>query len=321
MTITHDRIRKQGFLLLVLWSLSFAAPSNLRAQNYIIEPQDKLKITFWDDKDLNTEPKVSLDGNISLPIVGSLKAAGMSPQQLSRKISEKMSLYGKVISNVTVEITEYGSKRIYVTGEVGTPGKYSFERMPNLWEIILEAGGPTPSAMLGNVAIIRRDAGGKVDKVDLASAIENGKLNELPKIRPGDTIHVSKVEESGGGKSSPIIKSQVVYVFGAVGNPGAHFVDKDIDVLEAIVRAGGPSTDANLTAVSYISKGDSNPVTTKIDLQRYIDKSIPNTIRVKPGDSIFVPRNKTRSSNSLLDTLIRVVAGATLTSIVVTAIQ
>ncbi len=306
-------------LLIIVLTL-LALGTRARGQDYIIEPEDNLKITFWDDKELNTEAKVSRNGEIVLPIVGAVKATGLTPQQLSVRISEKMSLYGKVISNVSVEILEYGSKRIYVTGEVKSPGKYSFEVMPNLWEILLEAGGPTESAMLGDVAIVRRAEGGKVYKADVASAIEKGELDTLPKIRPGDTVHVPSVEEAGGGSSSPIIKSQVVYVFGAVGNPGPHFIQKGTDILEAIVRAGGPSSNANLSSVSYISKSEPNPTTTQIDLERYIERSVPNMITVKPGDSIFIP-SKERRGTSILDTLVRLFAGAAVTSIIVAVVQ
>ncbi len=294
--------------------------NSVLAQEYVVEPKDNLKITFWEDKELDTETKVLLNGNIVLPIVGTIKASGLTPQQLSAAIVKKMSLYGKVISNVNIEIIEYASKRIYITGEVQSPGKLSFEVMPNLWEILLEAGGPTSSAMLGNVAIIRRDQGGKVEKADISAAIEKGELNTLPKIRPGDTIHVPSSDESGNKAPSPITKSQVVYIFGAVGSPGPHFLEKNTDILEAIVKAGGPTSQAKLSDVSYISKSNANPVATKINLQEYIDKSIPNAIKVKPGDSIYVPQQEKKGS-SIVDTLVRVLAGAAITSVVVAVIQ
>ncbi|MFQ5707991.1 MAG: polysaccharide biosynthesis/export family protein [bacterium] len=289
------------------------------AQEYKIEPLDKLQISFWEDKDLNTETKVKLNGEIVLPVIGAIRAAGLTPAELGSNIAEKMSRFGKLVSNVNVAITEFGSKRVFVTGEVKNPGKYSFEVIPNVWEILQEAGGPTSAAMLDQVVIVRREGGGEIIEAQVASALESGELNKLPKVRPGDTINVPGSDESGGGSSSPLRKRQVVYVFGAVGNPGPHFIEKDMDILEALVKAGGPTNEAKLDEVTYVSKVGKNPTTTKVNVKKYLEKSVPNAIKVNAGDSIYVPANQNRG-NSLTSTLVRVTAGAVISTLIITTI-
>lgn len=307
-------------LMMNLGAMPLFGQETPAVQEYVIEPLDKLQFSFFEDKDLNTETKVKLNGEIVLPIIGSIQAAGLTLSELSQKIITKLAQYGKLINNVDIVVTEFGSKRIFVTGEVQSPGKYSFEVMPGLWEILQEAGGPTNSAMLDQVTIVRRAEGGRIIEARVATALQNGELDKLPEVRPGDTIHVPGADESGGGAPSPLIRRQVVYIFGAVGNPGAHFVEKDMDILEALVKAGGPTTDAKLKEVTYISKAGGNPTTAKINVEKYVDKSVPHAIKVKAGDSIYVPAKGGRGT-SITDTILRVTAGAVISTLLISAID
>lgn len=313
--------KNQLITVCIFWTtVLFYGQAFSQKYEYKIEPLDKLQISFWEDKDLNTETKVKLNGEIVLPVIGATKAAGLSPKELGTQIADKMTRFGKLITNVNVVITEFGSKRIFVTGEVKTPGKYSFEVMPNIWQILQEAGGPTSAAMLDQVTIVRREDGGRIIEAHVATALEKGELDKLPEVRPGDTIHVPGSDDSGAGSPSPLTRRQVVYIFGAVGNPGAHFVEKDMDILEAIIKAGGPTSEAKLDQVTYVSKVGENPTTTKVNVQKYIDKAVPHVIKVQAGDSIYVPSDASRGT-SVMDTVLRVAAGAVVSAFAVSLIN
>ena len=173
--------------LLLLHSIVYA-----QENAYKIGKGDVLEITFWQDPTLDVTTSVGEDGKIWLSIGGAINAEGLSIEELSEKIVESVSLYNRNITNAVVKVAEYESRRVYVMGSVRTPGKYTFEVIPNMWEILSEAGGPTTTANLSNVLVIRRNIieGEKSINVNLAEILRSRAFEQLPKIMPGDNIYV-----------------------------------------------------------------------------------------------------------------------------------
>ena len=180
----NEHIIIVSFLIFCLALTSYCYP-----QDYRISPEDILKISFLEQPELNRETKVGLDGNILLPVIGSIKVAGLTTTELTQKIISEFSIYSVGVTQVSVEIVAYESNKIYITGHVTNPGKYVFEEIPDLWKVISEAGGPTESANLTNVLIIH--SGNEEEStvtVNLAEILQNGNLSKLPKLKPGDYI-------------------------------------------------------------------------------------------------------------------------------------
>jgi polysaccharide export outer membrane protein len=200
------KIKLFGVMLSLL--VLFGA-QNIWGEEYIIGTEDVLSITFWQEPDLNTRAKVRKDGMITLPIIGEVKAEGLSPKKLSQSILEKISLYNANISQATVEVEEYNHRKIYVQGEVRSPGAFGFETIPDLWGAIREAGGPTEFADLNSVSIIRGDGDSEVQVVDLEASLKAGSLKGLPKLKPKDTIWIPRSSLSTtitylSGKREPV---------------------------------------------------------------------------------------------------------------------
>lgn len=163
------------------------------AGEYVIGPEDVLEIKFWQDGSLDADVKVRQDGKISLDIIGELQAAGLTTSELESKIVKQMSRYNKAISQSVVRVTSYGYQKVYITGQILHPGKYTFEEIPDLWTIINEAGGITETGDLTRVMIIRGgDLAGEVSVINVAEMVASGRMNSLPKIRAGDTIEISR---------------------------------------------------------------------------------------------------------------------------------
>ena len=97
--------------------LLFLIMSNvhINAQEYIIGPDDVLNITFWQQSELNTTVRVTKNGTINMPVIGTITASGMTPTALANKIVDKISIFNRNISQASVVVTTYGSKSIYVT--------------------------------------------------------------------------------------------------------------------------------------------------------------------------------------------------------------
>ncbi len=276
-------------LILGLW-LSFPAFS----QEYRIGPEDLLSISYWQQPDLNSNLKVRQDGKISLPVIGEIVAAGLTTAELSKKIVEKISFYNKSISQATVVILEYNSQKVFVQGQVNRPGKYSFESIPNLWEVITEAGGPAEGADLSAVKIIRGgDEAGKTLRVNLAQALEKGDFTKLPKLKIGDTVEIPRSILSLGGErgipSPSFTGRNVYYIYGQVTRPNVYPLEGEIDLLDAIVLAGGPTPNANMKNVKVLIKGATYSSVVEINLEDFSSKGRPSRLLIHPEDTIVIP--------------------------------
>lgn len=266
------------------------------AQEYIIGKDDVLEITFWQDAELNVTAKVDATGNINLAIGGAIKADGLTIQQLADEIVERVSLYNRRITSASIKVAEYGSRKVYVMGHVRTPNKYTFEVIPNLWDIISEAGGPLETANLSNVLIIRKGAEGepRTITVDLTEILRNRSFQLLPPIEPGDNIYIPAVV--GGAASSGIqsVQSQpnVLFIYGEVGSSGVITFNKELNLLEALITAGGPTAQAKLSEVRVIRKDGVYSSVTRVNVEKYADASSPSFFMVKAGDTIYVPRKR-----------------------------
>ena len=280
-------------IICILFLLSMTGA--VYGQGYKIGVGDKLEVTFWQDPALNMTVRVAEDGTVLLPVGGSIQAAGLSLEELSSKIIDSISLFYRNITSAAVSVVEYGSQRVYVMGQVINPGKYMFEKIPDLWEIISEAGGATEQANLNNVIIIREEEGeNRSITVDLASVLRDREFESLPEIRPGDTIHIPAVIGTVAGSGINAIQSsqKVLFIYGQVGAPGVYTFNKQLNLLEALVTAGGPTEDAALNMVKVIRKTGAYSSVTEIDVKRYSKESVPQFFMVQEGDAIYVPRRR-----------------------------
>ncbi|MBD3287229.1 hypothetical protein GF337_00360 [candidate division KSB1 bacterium] len=303
----HENACKKGrrmkftslFLITVLLILYACSVSS--AQEYIIGPEDELAVTFWQEPNLNSTVRVSQNGTIVLPVIGSLTAAGLTPTELAEKIARKMSLFNKRVSQASVVVNQYGSKKVYVTGHVLQPGKYAFEVVPDLWKIILEAGGPAETAILSKVKVIRGGTGsGNTITVDLSRYLSEGDETGLPDIYPGDTINIPGISaETGtgetsiaGGLTTMQPSADAFYIYGQVASPGGYPLTKRLNVLEAIILAGGPTPSAKMEEVKVIIKGKSFSSVVTLNLEKYSKNGLPAPIEIKSGDTIYIPQRK-----------------------------
>lgn len=255
---------------------------------YQVQPEDNLKISFWGDPELNSVSRVDKDGGIELPLIGRITAAGLTLNVLREKIISQMALYNKLVNQVSISVTEYGGNIVFVTGQVKNPGKFSFEKIPNLWDLLLEAGGPLENASLDQVVIVRNQEQGKIYTVNLLEALQEGKLDELAKIYPGDMIQVSGTASA----FSPLVQRDEIYIFGAVRRQGALRFVPGSDILQLIGKAGGYTKNADLKKVKHVSVSNGTTTIAIINLDEYLDKTIPTPMPVGAGDYIIIPSKR-----------------------------
>ena len=128
------------------------------SDSYVIGPEDVLFIYVWKEENLSRTVPVRMDGMISIPLVDDVKAAGMTPLQLKEYLLAKFREYVET-PDVTVIVQEANSYKVYVQGEVRTPGVYKLRTETSLVQLIVMAGGFTDWADKKKITIIRKEAG------------------------------------------------------------------------------------------------------------------------------------------------------------------
>ena len=162
-------------------------------QGYLIEPGDTLDVRFFYNPELNEEVTVRPDGNISLPLVGEMRAAGRSPGQLE---SDLKGSYSRELRQaaITVMVRGFAGQRVYVDGEVGTPQMVNIAGNLTAMQAVASAGGFKPSARKGEVVIIRRSGTQQpvVIPIDLEKAISGNDTTQDIALQPYDVVYVPK---------------------------------------------------------------------------------------------------------------------------------
>ena len=278
-------------LTIAILLLAMAPVSSLSAE-YVIGPDDLLEVRFWQEPDLDSRVKVGNDGMITLDVIGRIEAAGKTTEELQNDIVRQISRLNRKISQAAVNVVEFNYNYVFVIGQANEPGKLTFEAIPDLWTIINEAGGSAALGDLSRVTIIRGgDDAGEIEVVDVSKAISSGTLSNLPKVRRQDTIEIPRTPGSVPSMELGRMtgRKNLIYVLGAVGTPGPITYEENIDVLEALALAGGPSPTANLKKVRLVLKDGRFAQTVKLDLEKYAETGRPARYIMQKEDLFIVP--------------------------------
>ena len=144
---------------LALQLLLIVLPATLRAQaesDYRLGPGDVVHLQVLGRSDLSGDATLDDSGNLSLPLIGTVEVANRTTAELGAQLTQRYGILDPRVSQVIVSVGQYNSRRVTVVGEVRSPGRYSFRTIPGLWDVLLEAGGPTAAADLSQVQIVRQ---------------------------------------------------------------------------------------------------------------------------------------------------------------------
>ena len=158
--------------------------------HYVIGPEDVLYIHVWKEDALSRTVPVRMDGNISLPLIRDIKAAGLTSLQLEAAITEKLKGFYEN-PNVSVTVMETNSFKVYVSGQVMKPGVYRLRTETTILQIIPMAGGFTDWAKQKKILVIRKENGKeKRFTVDYKKAMKGDDPTSNVILKSGDTVIV-----------------------------------------------------------------------------------------------------------------------------------
>jgi polysaccharide export outer membrane protein len=158
--------------------------------DYVIGVDDALEVVYWQDKDMSAAVVVRPDGNISLPLLNEIRAAGLTPEQLRANIAEAAAKFVEG-PTVSVVIKAVNSRKVFVTGQVGKPGSYPLTDSTTVLQMLATAGGLNEYAKAEKVTIIRHEDGKDlVFKFNYKNVSLGKSLQQNIALNPGDTIVV-----------------------------------------------------------------------------------------------------------------------------------
>ena len=156
---------------------------------YRMGPEDVLRISVWENKELTLDLVVRPDGKISMPLIQDVVAEGETAASLANTIHDQLLTFIKE-PVVSVIVLQVNAPKYVVIGNVAKPGTYSLRSETSILQALALAGGFTPFASPRSIKLIRNTAGKKeVRKVNYNNMIdEGGEGNYL--LKAGDTIVV-----------------------------------------------------------------------------------------------------------------------------------
>jgi polysaccharide biosynthesis/export protein len=169
---------------------SVSTATSVLPAGYVIGPSDVLSIVFWRDKDMSADVTVRPDGNISLPLLNDVTAAGYTPDQLRAKLIEAASKYVED-PNATVVVKEIHSRNVFVTGNVAKPATYPLMGDMTVLQLIALAGGLQEYADAKNIVVIRTENGRPTYyRFNYKDVVKQKNVQQNILLKPGDTVVV-----------------------------------------------------------------------------------------------------------------------------------
>jgi polysaccharide export outer membrane protein len=246
--------------------------------SYVVGPTDVLSVKVFNEPDLSSNYTVDSDGSITYPLIGRVAVGGLTVRAVESHLTKLLTNGYVNRPQVSVEISQFRSRSIFVLGEVRAPGKYAIEDQVTLLEVIAKAGSLTSTA--GNMIIVQRYKDGlapvampdPANNNDVAEimrvsfeALKEGRLQSNILLQDGDILFIPKAER--------------FYVTGFVRTPGSFILEPGMTVNQAIAVAGGFTERGSTRGVKIIRKVNGKEVEVKVKLS---DLVLPNdTIKVR----------------------------------------
>ncbi len=174
---------------LILLAAEAALP-NVNLHTYVIGVEDVLAVHVWREPEVSRRVPVRPDGNITLPLINDIKAAGATPNQLAQRISDALKKH-LTEAEVAVVVEQVNSKKFYVMGEVVRPGAYPLVESTTVIQALSAAGGFREFANKKKIQILK--GGGSAAKrivFDYSAVVRGSKDQHNVVLEPGDTILV-----------------------------------------------------------------------------------------------------------------------------------
>lgn len=158
------------------------------SRTYLLRPSDRISVSVFREPEFSLEAvQIGVEGNVSVPLLGSIPAAGMTAKAFEEDMETRLGQVGLKSPMVSINIVEYASHLVTVDGSVNTPGVYQFQPGSRLSAAVAMARGPSRTAKREQIAVFREGPEGLlVAKFDYNMISEGTMLD--PILEPGDRV-------------------------------------------------------------------------------------------------------------------------------------
>lgn len=235
MTTDVRRINRLGIRLLALAVLLAAGLQLATAQEVSLGQGDIIRVSVYGQEDLSTVARISADGTIAVPLLGTVNVAGLTVRDAEQRIADELARR-QLVRDPQVTIFVESSRAaevesVTILGNVSRPGRYPIQAMSdaagaeNIANLVALAGGLTQEA--GDHLILTRMESGNARsiKVSLRDLFERGDLSQNYLVKRGDIAYVPRMDE--------------FFVYGEVRNPGVYRLRPGMTVIQALSASGG----------------------------------------------------------------------------------
>jgi polysaccharide biosynthesis/export protein len=279
------------------------------SSEYRISLGDLLSVTIHAYRpgggDFLTDVRVDEAGKVSLPMITSVQAAGLTIAECRQALADALQRAEMIRQPmITVSLKEYLGRQVVVLGSVSRPGRYTLSRgQEELIDVLSMAGGLLPTA--GNYLILRpkqnNSNGYDVSNLQVAYALASGQAGETPRVGSDDGIVLPLGTGTAGADSGlvtlPVRGGDVImipeagqaFVEGKVDKPGVYQLRHGMTLSQLLANAGGttfPASRGKIELVRSSPFGDSSQWL--IDLDRIRDQEL-NDVLLEPNDRVVVP--------------------------------
>ena len=210
---------------LALCSSAFAQNGDPAAQ--VLGSGDVIKISVYQNPDLNLETRISESGQVSYPLLGTVEVGGLTVAAAEQKIARLLREGRFVLKpQVNILLVQLRSAQVSVLGQVGRPGRYPIEAASSkVSDMIAVAGGLVAGA--SDIVTLSGVRDGKMVRmsIDLPAILQTGSGGEDPVVAGGDTLFVDR--------------TPVVYIYGEVQRPGAFRLERGMTLMQGLAQGGG----------------------------------------------------------------------------------
>jgi len=271
-------------------------PDTIRP-NYVLGPNDQVLIRAPEAEEIDNRPfRLDADGNINLPLVGRIHAAGMTLQEFEADLVKRLREYIRE-PQVFVQISQYRSEPIFFVGLFARPGAYPLQGNRTLIEMLTSVGGLLPNADR-HITLTRQAEYGPiplpdavVDPQKKVSTVEISLGSLRQNLSPEENILLQPYDQISVGRA------ELVYVNGEVARVGGVELGEreSISIAQVLSQSGGFTRDAKKGKVRILRpiEGTSRRAMIEVDVAELFNgKGID--VPLLPGDIVYVPRTYTR---------------------------
>ncbi len=285
---------------------------------YRLGSGDVVQLNVLQQPTLDRSLTVRPDGTAVVPLVGEVSMSGLTLREAEQLVLEKLRLFNREISDVSLTVMQYNALRVYILGSVANPGSYTFEAEPSLWDVVRAAGGPAPDANLTQVRVVAEGTGATMSAVHDISGILTGSGPADPVfLKTGDTVIVP------GNAAALVAPARGVQVFGGVAAPGTYLINEPTRLLSVLMLAGAPVETGDLKKVWWVHADQQGRHTSQpVDLVSFLQRGdlVGNPL-VHPGDTVQVPQHAAGFFRTIYPILLGTISTAAAVSLAVTRLN